>query len=79
MTAMSIEERVAVLEEIARRNEIDKNGLFKLIRDHMIDEEKDRKDMLDTLTTFKAYLRIGVVMTGVLWTVTTTLIIIFKP
>lgn len=74
----SIEERTAVLENIAQRNEKDKNELFKIFREHMDQEEKDRITTLGLISgvekkvdTMKAYFLGGAGALSVVWAITT--------
>ena len=44
-----MEERVAVLESRMKRNDKDVGQLYKFFREHMEEEEKDRKNIISEL------------------------------
>ena len=73
----SIDERMAVLETLFKRNEKDRDDLFGLVRDHMEQETLDRKELIfiigkvdKKVDIMKAYFLGGMGVLSIVWAVT---------
>jgi len=49
----SNEERIAVLESLAKRQNLDISALFTALRDHMDKEDRDRKELMENIAEIK--------------------------